>query len=32
MHVIEDATDDPTLDQPEAFLNALRNALGHEGR
>jgi pimeloyl-ACP methyl ester carboxylesterase len=32
LHVIEDAADDPTIDQPEAFLNALRNALGEEGR
>jgi pimeloyl-ACP methyl ester carboxylesterase len=32
LHVIEDAADDPTLDQPEAFLNAMRNALGQEGR
>jgi hypothetical protein len=32
LHVIEDAADDPTIDQPEAFLDALRNALGEEGR
>ena len=31
LHVIEDAADDPAIDQPEAFLNALRNALGEEG-
>jgi pimeloyl-ACP methyl ester carboxylesterase len=31
LHVIEDAADDPTLDQPEAFLDVLRNTLG-EGR
>jgi pimeloyl-ACP methyl ester carboxylesterase len=32
LHVIEKAADDPTIDQPEAFLHALRNALGEEGR
>jgi pimeloyl-ACP methyl ester carboxylesterase len=32
LHVIEDAADDPTIDQPEAFLHALRDALGEEGR
>ena len=32
LHVIEDAADDPTIDQPEAFLDALRDALGEEGR
>jgi pimeloyl-ACP methyl ester carboxylesterase len=32
LHVIEDAADDPTIDQPEAFLNALRNALGEKRR
>ncbi|MDN5917716.1 MAG: alpha/beta hydrolase [Pseudonocardia sp.] len=28
LHVIESAGDDPPLDQPEAFLDALRTALG----
>lgn len=28
LHVIEKAADDPSLEQPEAFLNALRTALG----
>ena len=28
LHVIEDAADDPALEQPEAFLAALRSALG----
>jgi pimeloyl-ACP methyl ester carboxylesterase len=32
LHVIEDAADDPAMDQPDAFLNALRNAFGEEGR
>jgi pimeloyl-ACP methyl ester carboxylesterase len=32
LHVIDDAADDPTIDQPEAFLHALRNALGEDGR
>jgi pimeloyl-ACP methyl ester carboxylesterase len=32
LHVIEDAADDPTIDQPEAFLHALRRALGEEDR
>jgi pimeloyl-ACP methyl ester carboxylesterase len=32
LHVIEDAADDPTLDQPEAFLDVLRKTLGEEGR
>jgi pimeloyl-ACP methyl ester carboxylesterase len=32
LHVIDNAADDPTIDQPEAFLNALRSALGEEGR
>ena len=32
LHVIEHAADDPTLDQPEAFLDVLRNTLGEEGR
>jgi hypothetical protein len=32
LHVIDDAADDPTIDQPEAFLHALRNAFGEEGR
>ena len=27
LHVIEDAGDDPPIEQPEAFLNALRVAL-----
>ena len=31
LQVIEDAADDPTLDQPEAFLDVLRNTLGEEG-
>jgi pimeloyl-ACP methyl ester carboxylesterase len=30
LHVIEDAADDPTLDQPEAFLSVLRRVL-HRG-
>jgi pimeloyl-ACP methyl ester carboxylesterase len=28
LHVIEDAADDPPLDQPDAFLHALRAAIG----
>jgi pimeloyl-ACP methyl ester carboxylesterase len=32
LHVIEDAADDPTIDQPEAFLRALRRALGEDDR
>jgi hypothetical protein len=32
LHVIEDAADDPAMDQPDAFLNALRNAFGEESR
>jgi pimeloyl-ACP methyl ester carboxylesterase len=32
LHVIEKAADDPTIDQPDAFLRALRTALGKEGR
>lgn len=28
LHVIEDTADDPPLEQPEAFLRALRSALG----
>ena len=28
LHVIEDAADDPPIEQPEAFLTALRAALG----
>jgi hypothetical protein len=28
LHVIESAGDDPPLDQPNAFLDALRAALG----
>ena len=31
LHVIEDAADDPALDQPEAFLAALRSAIGDGG-
>jgi pimeloyl-ACP methyl ester carboxylesterase len=27
LHVIEDAGDDPAIEQPEAFLEALRSAL-----
>ena len=27
LHVIEDAGDDPPLDQPDAFLDALRASL-----
>ncbi len=29
LHVIEDAADDPPMEQPEAFLKALGAALGH---
>jgi pimeloyl-ACP methyl ester carboxylesterase len=29
LHVIEDAADDPPIEQPEAFLRALRAALAH---
>jgi pimeloyl-ACP methyl ester carboxylesterase len=32
LHVIEDAAADRTIDQPAAFLDALRSALGEEGR
>jgi pimeloyl-ACP methyl ester carboxylesterase len=32
LHVIENAADDPAIDKPEAFLHALRSALGEEGR
>ena len=32
LHVIEKAADDPTIDQPEAFLRVLRSCLGEEGR
>jgi pimeloyl-ACP methyl ester carboxylesterase len=32
LHVIADAADDPTIDQPEAFLQALRTALDGERR
>jgi pimeloyl-ACP methyl ester carboxylesterase len=28
LHVIEDAADDPAVEQPEAFLRALHTALG----
>jgi pimeloyl-ACP methyl ester carboxylesterase len=31
LHVIEDAGDDPPIEQPEAFLAALQAALGVEG-
>jgi pimeloyl-ACP methyl ester carboxylesterase len=31
LHVIEDAGDDPPIEQPEAFLGALRAALGQAG-
>jgi len=31
LHVIEHAADDPPLEQPEAFLAALRTALGDRG-
>ena len=30
LHVIDDAADDPTLDQPEVFLKTLREALAHQ--
>ena len=30
LHVIEDCADDPPIEQPEAFLAALRTALGTE--
>jgi pimeloyl-ACP methyl ester carboxylesterase len=32
LRVIEQAADDPTIDQPESFLDALRAGLGEEGR
>ena len=32
LHVIEDAGDDPPLEQPEAFLRALDAALGGGAR
>jgi pimeloyl-ACP methyl ester carboxylesterase len=34
LHVIEDAGDDPSIEQPEAFLRALQSALevGNGGR
>ena len=32
LHVIENAADDPTMDRPEAFLEALRSALAEEGQ
>jgi pimeloyl-ACP methyl ester carboxylesterase len=32
LHVIEDARDDPAIEQPEAFLRALRTALGTSSR
>jgi pimeloyl-ACP methyl ester carboxylesterase len=31
LHVIDDAADDPAMDQPEAFLTALRAAIGDGG-
>jgi pimeloyl-ACP methyl ester carboxylesterase len=31
LHVIDDAGDDPPIEQPEAFLRALRAALGERG-
>ena len=30
LHVIENARDDPAIEQPEAFLEALRTALGEK--
>ena len=32
LQVIEDAADDPALEQPQAFVRALRSALGEEAR
>ena len=32
LHVIDDAADDPGRDQPEAFLRALRTAIGGSQR
>jgi pimeloyl-ACP methyl ester carboxylesterase len=32
LHVIEDAADDPALEQPEAFLDALRTVIGGGAR
>jgi pimeloyl-ACP methyl ester carboxylesterase len=32
LHVIEDAADDPAIEQPQAFLQALRAALGSPSR
>ncbi|MGH2826243.1 MAG: alpha/beta fold hydrolase [Actinomycetota bacterium] len=32
LHIIEDAADDPTVEQPEAFLSALHTALGTSSR
>lgn len=29
LHVIENARDDPAIEQPEAFLKALRSALAN---
>jgi pimeloyl-ACP methyl ester carboxylesterase len=31
LHVIDNAADDPTVDQPDAFLLALRTATGSSG-
>ena len=31
LHVIENARDDPAIEQPAAFLEALRTALGSGG-
>jgi pimeloyl-ACP methyl ester carboxylesterase len=31
LHVIENARDDPAVEQPEAFLEALHTALGSGG-
>ncbi|MEV5157139.1 alpha/beta hydrolase [Streptomyces sp. NPDC053728] len=32
LHVIEDCRDDPAVEQPEAFLDALRTAIGTSGQ
>jgi len=32
LHVIDNAADDPAIEQPEAFLRALRAALGRPSR
>jgi pimeloyl-ACP methyl ester carboxylesterase len=32
LHVIEDAADDPALEQPEAFLDAIRTLIGGDSR